>query len=99
MISAWIFACLWLSFIVTTSACVHNECDCSGNAISCGLDDVLNPQFTAAESFFATHLTLTGTQYGLLTGVCTLLPNLVSVTFEGINDRCPTVKCARVICR
>ena len=96
MNSAWIFAGLWLSF---TSACVHNECTCSGGAISCGLDDVLIPQFTASESFFTTQLSLTGKQYGLLKNVCTLLPNLVSVTFEGINDRCPTVKCAQVICR
>ena len=101
MISVWIFACFLLCFNATTSACVHNDCDCSGNAISCGQDDMLNPQFTDAESFYATHLTLTGSQYGLLAGVCGRLPNLASITFEGTynGDRCPTVKCVRVICR
>ena len=91
-----IFACLLLSF---TSACVHNSCTCTGGIIACQIDDEFNPQFTASEAFFTTEISLTIKQYGLLENVCALLPNLAGVTFHGINDRCPTVKCVKVICR
>ncbi len=96
MYRAWIFAGLLLSF---TSACVHNGCTCTGGVISCEIDDEFNPQFTASEAFFTTEISLTVKQYGLLENVCTLLPNLAGVTFHGINDRCPTVKCVKMTYR
>ena len=96
MYRAWIFAGLLLSF---TSACVHNECTCTGGMISCEIDDEFNPQFTASEAFFTTEISLTVKQYGLHENVCTMLPNLAGVTFHGINDRCPTVKCVKVTYR